>query len=198
MSRSAALEGKLNRDGKGEGDCDRRSLAPCVTVPLPCPAAITRQGGHGDNARAHGCRTLTQHMALIGPHEQGLRRPLLTPRILLYPARRASLVLKRERGGEDPFILLKSGVCFATFRAIPQIRPDMSFPPLPLTPPSLDNIGTRHGQRAALTYVCRYYSTIMVPPIPNQCCEKLALGDPTKMCEKGLFWVQNTLHFKAS
>ena len=45
--------------------------------------------------------------------------------------------------GEDPFILLKSGVRFATFRAIPQIRPDMSLSPLPLTrPPLRDNIGT--------------------------------------------------------
>ena len=51
----------------------------------------------------------------------------------------------RERG-EAPFILLKSGVRFATFWAIPQIRPDMSFSPpspVPLTRPSLqDSIAT--------------------------------------------------------
>ena len=51
----------------------------------------------------------------------------LTPHILP-----ASPSFNKYNIGEDPFIPIKSEVRFATLRAIPQIRPDMSFSPLPL------------------------------------------------------------------
>ena len=77
VSSSAALEGKLNRDGKGGEGTARSVLSHCVSVPLPrCNTNI------GKRARGQCTPSVGQHMALIGPHEQGLGRPLLTPHIL--------------------------------------------------------------------------------------------------------------------